>query len=87
MQGKRAYPNPGGFLYLDMGEYGFNESNKIWEIRPPGRHADTIPNARVIEHGDNAITVTGLIIHVDTDRKGNRREWRGWLEHGYWREA
>lgn len=88
MIGKRAYPNSGGFLYLGEGSYGFNTVNECWEIRPPGRHGDLLgDDSRVIEHADGSITVKGEILHVDVDRNGQRREWRGTLIHGEWRES
>ena len=87
MQGKRAYPNAGGFLYLAEGEYGYNEILKQWEVRPFGHSAFLIHNALVVEHTDKTISVRDEIINVDVGQKGQRRPWRGYLKEGVWWEA
>lgn len=87
LKGKRAYPNPDGFLYIGEGEYGYSPDNKVWFIRPPGRGDVTlIEGNRVVENPDGTITVSGEILHVDQHGKGERREWRGTLIDGEWTE-
>jgi hypothetical protein len=86
MKGRRVYADTNGDLYLAEGDYGFSPKADCWQVRPPGRHAGSIPKHEVTEHDDGTITVSPSILLYDVDVDGNSDNWHGYLEHGEWRE-
>lgn len=88
MQGRRVYPREDGNLYLAEGDYGFDEKQSIWLVRPPGCHAGSIAKHTVTEHADGTITVSPSILLYDSDGQGGFKEsWHGYLEGGVWRQV
>ena len=74
MQGERYYATEDGSLRLNRGGYG--ECDGAWWCWPP-RGGVTLISVPVQQHPDGSITAAERL---------QLPQWRGFLEHGYWRE-
>lgn len=81
MKGRRVYPDPQGFLFLEEGDYGFDPIAGHWSARPFGQHTGSLEEHDVMEHEDGTITVSPSILIEGETR------WHGYLEAGVWREV
>lgn len=84
MQGRRVYPDQNGHLFLKPGDYGKSKDG-IWVARTPNGITGTLPDHKIIEHGNSTITVSpSIVLYPDCE---GRATYHGFLEKGIWREV
>lgn len=83
--GKRIYPENGGLLFKNPGEYGKHPRDGNWyaAVPTPQLMVGSLAAHDVTEHEDGTITVSPSILVRNLDGTS----WHGHLERGVWREA